>query len=580
MTSGGGNVAAAPPLQSAPTDVETQAEGRRTAPGSHPLSRLSTCSAEACPSRYTNPSLVLDLEGKRVSVVQFQKQGFHHPIHVADSLADLQFEPTNAADEMMYPKVQKYCWMSVSGAWVDFRLEMGGASSWNYVHSGVLVIWLIPPTDENLQRFEDWAAGDTPQDRFLPEMVDACTRFELHRGHTLFIPAGWIHAIFSVHDTIAFRGKFLHSFGIEKQLQAAYIEEVLKIPQERRYPFFTELQWYVLDRYVHCVLGRTRLDLPEEEKRRIRLEKGDTVDANEEVFRLSSVVVSDDNARVHLTLSELHGLKFIIMYLHHLPNSKKSVPLMLPDPISIIKDVRELVLEHNQDCPEAAATGRYIINWGAQGKRGRKSGLSKQALMEIKHQKKTLADTTRKLQKNLSSTSSRRRRVRCKTCQACVGGDCQVCAYCKDMVKYGGPGRMKQTCEKRRCLHPQLPVCAHCSICMLDGWFKEPKLQSKDVDRPSTDDPPNLYECTVCLDIVHPECAEKSSGLGNINKDLSNSWECAKCSRSGFSQVPSRHTASKKRPLNNREEGGNNDDHPPQSSDLILGGSSEKVRKT
>ena len=128
----------------------------------------------------------------------------------------------------------------------------------------------------------------------------------------------------------------------------------------------------------------------------------------------------------------------------------------------------------------------------------------------------------------------RPRRVRCKTCEACLGGDCKQCVYCKDMTKYGGPGRMKQTCEKRRCLHPQLPVCAHCSICNLDGWFNTPKLQGKEAERP--EEPPNLYECIVCLDIVHPRCIEKTVGLGQINHDLSNSWECAKCSNSGQTQ--------------------------------------------
>ena len=49
---------------------------------------------------------------------------------------------------------------------------------------------------------------------------------------------------------------------------------------------------------------------------------------------------------------------------------------------------------------------------------------------------------------------------------------------------------MKQTCEKRRCLHPQLPVCAHCSICNLDGWFNTPKVQGKEAERP--EEPPNL----------------------------------------------------------------------------------------
>ena len=93
---------------------------------------------------------------------------------------------------------------------------------------------------------------------------------------------------------------------------------------------------------------------------------------------------------------------------------------------------------------------------------------------------------------------------------------------------------MKQTCEKRRCLHPQLPVCAHCSICNLDGWFNTPKIQGKEAEKP--EEPPNLYECTICLDIVHPRCIEKTVGLGQINHDLSNSWECAKCSNSGQTQ--------------------------------------------
>ena len=77
------------------------------------------------------------------------------------------------------------------------------------------------------------------------------------------------------------------------------------------------------------------------------------------------------------------------------------------------------------------------------------------------------------------------------------------------MTKYGGPGRMKQTCEKRRCLHPQLPVCAHCSICNLDGWFNTPKVQGKEAERP--EEPPNL-------------CKSDSSRiiLSDVNKTLYN----------------------------------------------------------
>ena len=71
---------------------------------------------------------------------------------------------------------------------------------------------------------------------------------------------------------------------------------------------------------------------------------------------------------------------------------------------------------------------------------------------------------------------------------------------------------------QRRCLHPQLPVCAYCSYCKLDGWFNEPKVQGKETERP--EQPPNLFECTVCLDIVHPGCAEKAIGKGRKNDGM------------------------------------------------------------
>ena len=45
----------------------------------------------------------------------------------------------------------------------------------------------------------------------------------------------------------------------------------------------------------------------------------------------------------------------------------------------------------------------------------------------------TLAAKRRLLMK--APSGNRRRRVRCKNCAACLGGDCRVCIYCKDMAK-------------------------------------------------------------------------------------------------------------------------------------------------
>ena len=37
-------------------------------------------------------------------------------------------------------------------------------------------------------------------------------------------------------------------------------------------------------------------------------------------------------------------------------------------------------------------------------------------------------------------------------CEGCCAKDCGVCITCKDMKKYGGPGKKKKACVKRVCL--------------------------------------------------------------------------------------------------------------------------------
>ena len=41
---------------------------------------------------------------------------------------------------------------------------------------------------------------------------------------------------------------------------------------------------------------------------------------------------------------------------------------------------------------------------------------------------------------------------RCMKCEGCSAKDCGVCITCKDMKKYGGPGKKKKECVKRVCL--------------------------------------------------------------------------------------------------------------------------------
>ena len=43
-----------------------------------------------------------------------------------------------------------------------------------------------------------------------------------------------------------------------------------------------------------------------------------------------------------------------------------------------------------------------------------------------------------------------KKRQQCDTCLGCTRNDCGECRFCKDKPKFGGPGKKKQCCEKRR----------------------------------------------------------------------------------------------------------------------------------
>lgn len=154
--------------------------------------------------------------------------------------------------------------MSVKGCYTDFHIDFGGTSVWYHILRGGKVFWLIPPTERNMQLYEQWTLSGKQSDIFFGDTVEQCARVVLEEGNTFLIPTGWIHAVYTLEDSLVFGGNFLHSFGIEKQLRVAQVEDLTKVPNKFRYPFYTELLWYVLVRYVHCLSGKNYLSVDDD----------------------------------------------------------------------------------------------------------------------------------------------------------------------------------------------------------------------------------------------------------------------------------------------------------------------------
>ncbi|XP_027260310.1 F-box/LRR-repeat protein 19 isoform X4 [Cricetulus griseus] len=191
---------------------------------------------------------------------------------------------------------------------------------------------------------------------------------------------------------------------------------------------------------------------------------------------------------------------------------------------------------------------------------------------------------------------ARRRRTRCRRCRACVRTECGDCHFCRDMKKFGGPGRMKQSCLLRQCTAwgtrknlPQVyrklspcclpvprylqeepipftreellslassthlrPVLPHTAVCLLCGEAGKEDTVEGEEEKFSL----SLMECTICNEIVHPGCLKMGKAEGVINSEIPNCWECPRCTQEGRTSKDAGEGPGRRR-ADNGEEGAN-----------------------
>ncbi|XP_072566089.1 lysine-specific demethylase 7B isoform X1 [Paramormyrops kingsleyae] len=150
-------------------------------------------------------------------------------------------------DDSYFPKpfVQKYCLMGVKDSYTDFHIDFGGTSVWYHVLWGEKIFYLIKPTQANLALYEEWSSSPNQSEVFFGEKVDKCYKCVVRQGTTLLIPTGWIHAVLTSQDCMAFGGNFLHNLNIGMQLRCYEMERRLKTPDLFKFPYFEAICWYV-----------------------------------------------------------------------------------------------------------------------------------------------------------------------------------------------------------------------------------------------------------------------------------------------------------------------------------------------
>ena len=225
-----------------------------------------------------------------------------------------------------YPQVQYYCLMSAAGSWTDFHLDFGGTSVWYHIHTGRKLFIFLPPTEDNLQKYESWSTSPHQASTFFPDKCAAGEAFYvvLEVGQTMLIPGGWLHAVYTPVDSLVFGGNFLHGLDIQTQLRIYDTESSTGVKRKYRFPYYEQLLWYAASYY--CLFTKTSLTSLSSFRKLVKTIEHDRDDSSQEVSSLLNTL--------SLSVHEVQGMKNLIRKLKSFKFSLTS-PIKLPVKVSL-----------------------------------------------------------------------------------------------------------------------------------------------------------------------------------------------------------------------------------------------------
>ncbi|KAI3629953.1 hypothetical protein MIR68_011388 [Amoeboaphelidium protococcarum] len=144
-----------------------------------------------------------------------------------------------------FPKVQLYCLMSPAGCWTDFHIDFGATSVYYHILSGQKSFVMIPPAEHNLRIYEQWCTSADQSSVYFADLVQDVHKITITAGDTMFIPAGWIHAVYTHQASIVIGGNFLHTLSMDMQFRIYELEDRCDTPPVYRFPYFETVHWYI-----------------------------------------------------------------------------------------------------------------------------------------------------------------------------------------------------------------------------------------------------------------------------------------------------------------------------------------------
>uniref|UniRef100_A0A914C5T2 JmjC domain-containing protein n=1 Tax=Acrobeloides nanus TaxID=290746 RepID=A0A914C5T2_9BILA len=155
------------------------------------------------------------------------------------------------------PKVSMFCLMGMQDSFTDFHIDFGGSSVWYHVFSGKKVFYVVEPTELNLDLFHNYQSNPKGTETFFGDVVkeagSSIYKISVEEGETVFIPSGWIHAVWTPEDSMVFGGNFIHDLNVEMQLKIYEFEEANNIDVKFMFPSFELTNWYAAQQLLNTL---------------------------------------------------------------------------------------------------------------------------------------------------------------------------------------------------------------------------------------------------------------------------------------------------------------------------------------
>lgn len=227
---------------------------------------------------------------------------------------DLQDSVWREDDKFAPPPVQFYCLMSVADCFTDFHIDFGGSSVYYHIVKGKKVFFFIPPTKQNMKKYEDWCLSPNQGHDWLGKQVKECYRVDLYPGDTMLIPSGWIHAVWTPEDSLVIGGNFLTRIHYGMQFQVLEVEKSTKVAQMFRYPFFQKIMWLTVIKYLEE--DPVPRSVQESLQRGEKFERDTPIYCEPDKFGHNSHLGPANYNRRYYPKHELEGLTDVLNYIH------------------------------------------------------------------------------------------------------------------------------------------------------------------------------------------------------------------------------------------------------------------------